>query len=232
MSICLHCPRVLLWTRAAVNVCCCTVAWQIPEPMAPKAAAATKAKKAARKSTRKVAKPVKRTSDKYTTLRKSVTPGTIAIMLAGRFRGKRVVVLKQLPKNGPLVVTGPFKFNGVPLRRVNSRYIIATSTKIDVTGVDTSKVTDATFKRPKAEKAAKSEGAFMGDKAKKSAQAKAKGAKKGGRKVSDERHQLQKAVDASLIAALKKDAAGKQKAGYLRSVFTLMPGDMPHRMTF
>ncbi|RYY68783.1 hypothetical protein EON63_24420 [archaeon] len=36
--------------------------------------------------------------------------------------------------------TGPYSVNGVPLRRVNQRYVIATSTKVSLTGVDVSKV--------------------------------------------------------------------------------------------
>jgi len=67
--------------------------------------------------------------------RPTLQPGAILILLAGRFRGKRVVLLKHLPQ-GVLLVTGPFKVNGVPLRRVNARYVIATSAKVDLKGID------------------------------------------------------------------------------------------------
>jgi large subunit ribosomal protein L6e len=191
--------------------------------------------KAATKKSKIVHKrAVKRTADNFTTLRSSITPGTIVILLAGRFRGKRVVVLKQLPKNGPIVVTGPFKVNGVPLRRVDPRYVIATKTKVDISAVDSSKVTAEVFKRPAAAKREKGEKEFMGDKAKAKAEAKARktGKSKTAGKASESRVALQKSIDTAVIAAFKKDAAGSAKLGYLNSIFTLKPGDKPHRMIF
>lgn len=87
--------------------------------------------------------------------RSTLVPGTVLILLAGRFRGKRVILLKNL-EQGVLLVTGPFKVNGVPLRRVNARYVIATSKKVDLSGVDSAKIEevggDKYFAREKGDK--------------------------------------------------------------------------------
>lgn len=48
--------------------------------------------------------------------------------------------------------SGPFKVNGVPLRRVNQAYVIATSTKVDISSVDVAKFSDSYFKREVAKK--------------------------------------------------------------------------------
>lgn len=47
-----------------------------------------------------------------------------------------------------LMVTGPFKYNSVPLRRVNQRYVIATTTRVKLTGVPIpSELNDEFFRR-------------------------------------------------------------------------------------
>jgi len=93
-------------------------------------------------------------------LRRNIAPGQVLILLAGRFRGKRVVFLKQL-KSGLLLVSGPFKINGVPLKRVNQAYVIPTKTKVDVANVQVNDVDDAYFAKSKAQKLKKSEETFF-----------------------------------------------------------------------
>lgn len=104
-----------------------------------------------------------RKSIRPTKLRESLQPGAVLILLAGRFRGKRVVLLKHLSQ-GVLLVTGPFKINGVPLRRVNHRYVIATSARVDLTGIDEKtleKVSEPDYFTKEKSKEKKTEEAFF-----------------------------------------------------------------------
>lgn len=77
---------------------------------------------------------------------KSLTPGKVLILLAGKYRGKRVILLKRLP-SGLLLVAGPHKLNGVPLKRVNAAYVLATSATVALDGVNVNEVTDEYFKK-------------------------------------------------------------------------------------
>jgi len=149
-------------------------------------------------------------------LRSSITPGTVVILLAGHFKGKRVVVLKQL-ESGLLLVSGPYKVNGVPLRRVNQTYVIATSTKVDVSSVNVSKFTDAYFKR-EVEKKKKSESQFF--EAEKETEEK---------QLPAERKEDQKVVDAQLIPLIEKIPDMKS---YLGARFSLKSGVKPHELVF
>ena len=87
----------------------------------------------------------KRNQPKAIAGRKNIEAGQVVILLSGNHRGRRVVVLKSLP-SGNLLVTGPYGINGVPLKRVNPAYVIATSTKVSLDGV-AANVDDSYFKK-------------------------------------------------------------------------------------
>lgn len=168
-----------------------------------------------------VQKPrVARKSTKPAKPRSTLQPGTILILLAGRFRGKRVVLLKHL-KEGTLLITGPFKINGVPLRRVNARYVIATSAKVDVKGLDEKTLEkvggDSYFTREK-KSGKKGEEEFF-----------KQGEKPEKKKPSSARATDQKTIDKTLLSAIKKE---QFLGSYLASNFSLRTGDKPHEMKF
>ena len=115
---------------------------------------------------------------------------------------------------------GPYSLNGVPLRRVNQRYVIATSTSValdgkirvnpssslDVfvaVGVDVSSIDDALFARSKKEE----EGAGI-DPARATAQA---------------------TIDAALVTNIKKT---EMLSAYMQAKFTLGKYDRPHLLKF
>eukprot|EP00927_Polykrikos_kofoidii_P084630 TRINITY_DN8982_c0_g1_i3.p1 TRINITY_DN8982_c0_g1~~TRINITY_DN8982_c0_g1_i3.p1 ORF type:complete len:180 (+),score=31.22 TRINITY_DN8982_c0_g1_i3:93-632(+) len=146
-------------------------------------------------------------------LRGSIKPGTVLILLAGRFRGRRVVFLKQL-ESGLLLVTGPYAVNGVPLRRVNQRYCIATSTTVDLKSSDYSTISDKYFAREATSKQKKDESSFFAADGKKTA-------------LPETKKTNIKKLDEKLVQKITGDMRM-----YLKSRFSLTANMYPHEMKF
>ena len=114
------------------------------------------------------------------------------------------------------MVSGPFKINGVPLRRVNQAYVIATSTKVDVSSVDVKSINDEYFARSADSSAEGEEEFFLGDAPKPAI-------------VSDQRKADQKKIDDALVKAVE---AVPMLTAYLAAQFSLSANDKPHLMKF
>ena len=143
-----------------------------------------------------------------------LTPGQVVIILSGRFRGRRVVYLKKLESN-LLLVTGPYKYNGVPLKRVNAAYVLPTNTKLNINAEIAKNVNDKFFDRIDIERTKEED--FFEDKEK----------KKG--RISEDKKKLQTEVDTEVKKAV--DGVPMMKE-YLRNRFALKNGDKPHLMKF
>merc|ERR1711957_683553 len=157
----------------------------------------------------------RKANHRATKLRANITPGTVLIMLAGQFRGKRCIFLKQLD-SGLLLVTGPYKINGVNLRRVNQTYVISTSTKIDISSVNVTSINDTFFKKLAKSNGKKGSEEFFEEDSKKKV-------------VPQEKKDVQVQVDAAVLKAV---AAVPQLKQYLNAKFTLTRNDRPHLMKF
>lgn len=120
------------------------------------------------------------------------------------------------------MITGPYAINGVPLRRINPAYVIATSQKVSLNGV-TANVDDSFFKKGKRftknELKGASEHRLKKCEEGKSAETKWKSELKG----------VQKSVDAKILENIK---GVEHLKGYLGARFTLTNSTRPHELKF
>ena len=124
--------------------------------------------------------------------------------------------------SGNLLVTGPYAINGVPLRRVNPAYVISTSTKVSLDGVQAN-VDDAFFKKARR---------YTKNELKNASEIRQKKVEEGKQAEAKWRNDLkgvQKQVDAKLIENVKKVENLK---GYLGTRFSLSNNTRPHELKF
>ncbi|KAL5105965.1 60S ribosomal protein L6 [Taenia crassiceps] len=151
--------------------------------------------------------------------------GTIVILLAGRHRGKRAVVIGRHRFSGLLLITGPFKCNGIPVRRVHPDYVIATKTRIqmDKLRLPSRMQTKEYFARQKPQPRSKNaaDNLFVDTAAEKRTY-----------ELKEERKEDQKLIDKRVIEAIRRSKQAKLLFAYLRAQFALSRHDMPHKMVF
>ncbi|KAF8403873.1 hypothetical protein HHK36_011979 [Tetracentron sinense] len=112
------------------------------------------------------------------------------------------------PSSGP-------KINGVPLRRVIQSYVIATSTKVDISEINVENFDDKYFTKEAGKKKNKGEGDFFEAEKEKS--------------LPQEKNDDQKAVDSTLIKSIE---GVTDLRTYLAARFSLRSGLKPHELVF
>jgi large subunit ribosomal protein L6e len=150
-----------------------------------------------------------------TKLRASLVPGAIVIIVSGKYRGRRAVLLKDLGA-GTLLVHGVF--NGVPLKRVSAAHVIGTSTKVALPAGLAAGVTSELFKKKRVHQGTTK---FFN--------------------VTKARENKPKFVHADKLSAENKAVSSSLKKvveatpflkGYLKTSFRLYRGTLPHLMKF
>lgn len=151
--------------------------------------------------------------------RKNLIPGKVLILIAGRHQGKRVVLLKVLA-SGLLLVNGPLKLNGCPIRRISQRYVICTRTKLNLKKVKIPEhINDTYFKRPTKKRSRRTEGEIFVKKEEKYV-------------PTEQRKKDQAEVDKAIIAVIKKHPQRTLLRKYLKSMFALKTNQYPHQLRF
>lgn len=151
--------------------------------------------------------------------RPSLKVGRVLILVAGRHKGKRVVLMKVLG-SGLLLVNGPFSINSCPMRRISQRYVIATQTRVKLGPWKVPEhINDAYFKRAAKKNANRGEGDIFVTKKEKYV-------------PSEQKKKDQQDVDKAVIAAIKKNPDHKMLIKYLRNPFALRSTQFPHRLKF
>jgi len=156
-----------------------------------------------------------------------IEPGRVVILLGGAHKGKHAVVLKVL-ESGLLLVTGPHKVNGLPLRRVHQMFTIVTSTKVDLSNVKIpDEINDNYFKKP-------AENRTRGAKGAKSQEAESNifSKKRVEYQLTSKRKEDQVTVDKQVLEAIKKHPEKEFLVPYLASHFYLKNKQYPHKMKF
>jgi len=155
-------------------------------------------------------------------LKEGMVPGSVLIILAGRHRGKRVVFLRQLA-SGLLLVSGPFKINACPLRRMHQQFVIVTSTRLDISGVKVPDHIDDKYFKVKKDRSPKGKKGDGGDIFSPKAET---------WKPDDTRKADQISIDKQLIDVIRKNKDKKLLFAYLGSYFQLRNRVFPHKLKF